>query len=185
MFRTWKGKSSSPPNPKPIPCPLFLIRVNGTTINPVTQAGSKCHPRLLSRGHLLNPINLGVPLLFCRIVDSKIHAFFSTLIAPAFLLLEPLASGYSLVSMACICLVLPLQPISHHAPPRPFAPSHSSSWSLETVYLFLCLCRLCWLGCLSLPFPLANTFSFWKTSPPLRRSPDAPKQEKSASSVLQ
>lgn len=67
-------------HPNPSPRPLSPVMVNGTSINPVTQARSKHHPKLLSQlpSDSASP---GVLLFFYLLVDSSIHALFSILIA--------------------------------------------------------------------------------------------------------
>lgn len=154
--------------------------VHGTTINPVARARSKHHSRI--------PIIFWSPFLwevYCYSTFKlpQVFMLFSSYHCPCLLILKP--SGYPLLAWHRRDLCSSSSPLQLIPLPtiQDCWTSHSSSWSLRTLYLSLCICCLCCLRCLFLLFLLAN-FSFWKTSPLLRRSPDPLKQEKSVSSVL-
>ena len=67
-------------HPNPSPRPLSPVMVTGTSSNPVTQAGGKRPPKLLSQVSS-DSASLGVLLFFYLLVDTSIHALFSILIA--------------------------------------------------------------------------------------------------------
>lgn len=178
----WKGKWYSPPDPNPIPCPLFLIMVNGTTISSVTQARNNCHSWLLS----VIPIPPLCKFYCCptsklpQVSIFFLHIHCSCLLTLSLWLQEtpPLAwHAHDLCSLSSPSLTTPRL--------GPLAPSYPSSWPIRALYLCLFICCLCCMGYLSLPFLLGCIFSFWKASPPVRNSLDLPKQEKSTSSMFQ